>query len=717
MATSGYKDITITNNHYIRFSWSLKSQSVANNTSTVNWNMKLIADEYGYMQSSTAKTWKVVVNGKTYSGTVNITHNPGDTLTLASGSTTIAHNADGTKTFSYSFTQQIAITYAGTRIETFSGSGSGTLTTIPRVSTVKATNNYIESNSTITITRGSSDFKHTLQYKISGADDSTYKTIVSKTTSTSYSWKIPTAIYSSLGSAEKTKKITIRCITYSGSTNIGNKTCEITATCKESLCRPEFYDMIAYDTGTVSIKLVGNPYTQVIKDYNSFYVALSVIPKYGAKIVSYTISNGDKSVSKTGTDLGDFFEGRLSYVKTAKFTFTAKDSRGFSYTESLTYELINYIQLTASLNAKCYLNPDNNTASLEFNVSGNWYGGNFGYNETNSTVDNDLWLRYQLKKDGVIQESGETNPYNANDTDAKNWHTIVATVDRKNNKYSYSSILTNLDYTATYTIQIKAWDACPMNGGAAGIATSNALTVSAKPIFDWGENDFNFNVPIKINVNQASGDAWYSTENKTGGGLNLANSDIVGANTIYFGDKCNAAGEGFGFPNGNTDSFDYVKAYDGNLIIVPNHPTNTTAYGLAYTPGNKISFTDNTPIHGYLTNGRCSIFLSFPINKPLVGVSGATFSGKIQMRGSNGYLYNQASNKTEKSTVVDLANTTTVNNAEGIEGYTVSLSGSFVRLTLTFKVALTANAAGTTASLNNTPVCIVPNGTLTITFK
>ena len=105
MATSGYKDITVTKNHYIRFSWTLKSQSVANNTSTVSWNMKLVADEYGYMVSSTAKNWSVTVNGTKYSGTVNITHNPGDTLTLASDTTTITHSADGTKTFNYSFSQ------------------------------------------------------------------------------------------------------------------------------------------------------------------------------------------------------------------------------------------------------------------------------------------------------------------------------------------------------------------------------------------------------------------------------------------------------------------------------------------------------------------------------------------------------------------------------------------------------------------------------------
>jgi hypothetical protein len=162
MATSGYKDITVTKNHYIRFSWSLKSQSVANNTSSVAWNMKLVADKYGYMESSTAKSWSVTVNGSKYSGTVNITHDPGATLTLASGTTTITHNADGTKSFNYSFTQNISITYAGSPIGSFTGSGSGTLTTIPRASTVSATNAYIESASTITITRASSSFTHTL---------------------------------------------------------------------------------------------------------------------------------------------------------------------------------------------------------------------------------------------------------------------------------------------------------------------------------------------------------------------------------------------------------------------------------------------------------------------------------------------------------------------------------------------------------------------------
>ena len=113
MATSGSKSITVTSWDTLRFSWSETSQSTANNTTTISWKMELIAGSSGRISSTASKSWSVTVNGTKYSGTNTIGISNNATKTLASGSTTIAHNSDGTKTFSYSFTQEIAITFSG----------------------------------------------------------------------------------------------------------------------------------------------------------------------------------------------------------------------------------------------------------------------------------------------------------------------------------------------------------------------------------------------------------------------------------------------------------------------------------------------------------------------------------------------------------------------------------------------------------------------------
>ena len=679
MATSGYKEVAATKNHILRFNWEIKSQSVTNNTTTINWNMKLISDSYGYMESSTAKTWKITIDGKSYSGTVNITHSPGETLTLASGTATISHSADGSKTFNYSFTQQIAILYAGSRVETISGSSTGTLTTIPRASTVAATNNYIESNSTITITRASSGFKHTLQYKING--QSSYTTIVSKTASTSYSWKIPTAAYNYISATAKTVTITINCITYNGSTKIGEKTTTLTATCKESLCKPTLAPTVK-DTGSVSTKLTGDGNNVVIKDYNIMTYAINATANKGATLKSQKITCG--GLSSTAAS------GKLNYVSSNEFVFTATDSRGFTSSQTIKKStLINFVKLTCEMDVSAKLATDssgNSTTTLTIKGNGKWFNGSFG------AVTNTITVQYRYKTGSGSYSS---------------WTSITPT--KSGNTYSATKTITGLDYTKTYTVQVRAYDAVYSNGDTSGMGYKEtaAKTVSSKPVFDWSASDFNFNVPVKLTVKNESGLGWYSQTNKNGGGLNMGNTDIVAANSIYFGDACNADAEGLCFPNG--DGYDYLKAHLGNVLFI----TGGKSYELCYTKGSQMSIGDNTPIYGYITNARKSLFLTIPVNKPIVGATGFTISGKIEMRGSGGYLYNQASKATDKSATFS---TTDLTN-EGITGLNkIITNGGMLRLEITFSTALTHNAAGTTAATNNTPVCVVPNGILTITF-
>ena len=104
-------DVWVSNQITLRFNWSQSSQSIANNNSVVSWNLQLIASG-GSISSSASKAWNVTVNGSNYSGSNTVGISNGQTKTLASGSTTIGHNADGTKSFSFSFSQQFDINYS-----------------------------------------------------------------------------------------------------------------------------------------------------------------------------------------------------------------------------------------------------------------------------------------------------------------------------------------------------------------------------------------------------------------------------------------------------------------------------------------------------------------------------------------------------------------------------------------------------------------------------
>lgn len=131
MATSGSISVTVTAYDTLKFSWWRNSYNISGNYTDIGWKIELIATNYGYISSSVAKNWSVTVNGENYSGTNYIAINNNTTKTLASGTTRIHHNADGTKSFSYSFSQVFNMNFNGW-VGTKSGSGSATLDTIPR---------------------------------------------------------------------------------------------------------------------------------------------------------------------------------------------------------------------------------------------------------------------------------------------------------------------------------------------------------------------------------------------------------------------------------------------------------------------------------------------------------------------------------------------------------------------------------------------------------
>lgn len=449
MATSGSKSVTVGTGLSLKFSWSRSSYSIDNNTSTVSWQMDLITTS-GNITSSASKTWSVVVNGTKYSGTNTIGIAKNSTKKLASGSTTISHSADGTKTFSYSFSQQFSITYAGASLGSKRGSGSGVLDTIPRVSTVSATNAYIGSNSTIKINRKSSSFKHKLQYKVAG--QSSYTDIVSSTSNTSYSFKLDGDIIYPLVKSAKSIKITINCITYNGNTNIGSNTCEITATCKESLCAPTV-SPTAVDTNSTTIALTGNS-SKLIRYYSKATITSNAAAKNSATVSSKKIThNGVSSTASSATFT----------VTSDTFNFYVKDSRGFEINTAKKFTIVDYVKLTCALDVSI----PTADGKAKLTVKGNYFNGNFG------AVNNTLALQYRMKEDAGSYSS---------------WSTL-GTPTISGNKYSFALDLTSLDYTKKYTFQVRVTDK---------LATVNSKEVAVKtaPVFDWSADDFKFNVPV-----------------------------------------------------------------------------------------------------------------------------------------------------------------------------------------------------------------------------
>lgn len=437
-------DVWVSNQITLRFNWSQSSQSVANNNSVVSWNLQVVSSG-GSISSGAPKSWSVTVNGINYSGTNTVGVSTNTTKTLASGSTTIGHNADGTKSFSFSFSQQFDINYSGVGwIGTKSGNGSGTLTTIPRASTVSSTSANVGENITITINRASSSFTHTLSYNFSELTG----TIATKTSSTSVTFKLPTSFYAKMVNTKSSWGRVI-CDTYNGSTKIGSSECRFDVYVKESTNKPTLNPTVK-DTNTTTKALTGDE-NKFVKYYSNANFSFGASAKNSASISSYLITAGGKTANSSS--------GTLSKVETGTFAFTVTDSRGFSTSSTLNKTLINYVKLT------CSMTVGNPTADgkCTLTITGNYFDGSFG------TTANTLTVQY--KKD-----SGA-------------WTNATAT--KSSGKYTATVNLTGLDYTKAYTFQARAVDKL-------ATVTTNSKTVKSKPIFDWGDSDFHFHVPTYV---------------------------------------------------------------------------------------------------------------------------------------------------------------------------------------------------------------------------
>ena len=213
-----------------------QSQSVANNTSTLKWTLSLKTGSTYFSQIRVG--YNVVIDGTTcanvsYSNAPQISMDRNETKQLATGTTTVTHNTDGTKTIAVGAITASDNTQTGNVVPNISLSNSTalTLTTIPRKSTVSASSGTIlmGNNCAITVTQASSSFYHTLTYSFGSASGN----IVSgRTQSTSVSWTIPKSLAAQIAAGSITGTGTITCTTYTaatGGSQIGTSTCTFKA--------------------------------------------------------------------------------------------------------------------------------------------------------------------------------------------------------------------------------------------------------------------------------------------------------------------------------------------------------------------------------------------------------------------------------------------------------------------------------------------------------
>lgn len=313
---------------WLTFDYSY-SQSVANNQSAISWSLVLHWD--ASLNFSASKSYSVNVNGTTYSGSYTGGASGGSgAKTIRSGSTTVGHNADGTKSVSVSASFGIAVTYSGSYIGTMSLSGSFTLPTIPRASSFGAiSGNTIGSAMTINISRASSAFTHSLWYSFGNLS---WQGIASGV-GTSTTWTVPWALANQIPSATSgTGTLILR--TYNGSAQIGeDKYISFTVNVPTNVVPTVSAPSISEAVSGLSAKFGG-----YVKGKSQLNVSISAVGSYGSWITQYSTS-----VSGVGTYGGQSFtSGVLWTAGTVTIKTTVTDSRGRTASSSVNISVLDY---------------------------------------------------------------------------------------------------------------------------------------------------------------------------------------------------------------------------------------------------------------------------------------------------------------------------------------------------------------------------------------
>lgn len=457
--TSGSFNTGDYSGRYYTFSWTA-TQSTTTNKSTISWKLEAKGGSSSWYAERTVKV--VIAGTEVWGKTDKVSRYKG---VVASGTTDITHNNNGTKSFS-------ASVKAAVYLESINCTGSGTwdLKDIPRAATITSAPDFTdEENPTITFSNPS---KSTVEACIAKYDATSgywvavvgYKNDI-KTTDTSYIFSLndnERAALRRLVTASDGKytikfylRTTIDGTYYYNSVEKTLSLVNYTPTLNPTV----------EDVGSLSKLLTGNS-KKFIKHYNVVKYDSGAVVRKEATVKSIEVSCGN--VKKTT------LTGELGYVESDTVKFTLTDNRGSTVTKNVKLDLIPYKKLTCRMAAQIALSGET-TSAISFTVNGDYWSGNFG------ATNNELELKYRIKSGSG--EYGEPQTISSG-----------ISIDTSKGTYSFNGTLGGLDYKTTYTIQIVAFDKVFGSG-----IYSNEVTLNTTPLFIWDDKSFDFNIPITVN--------------------------------------------------------------------------------------------------------------------------------------------------------------------------------------------------------------------------
>lgn len=417
------------------------SVNTSNNTSAISFSLVLTPIVKGYDWNYTNNvpvTYSININGTTYSGNI-MKYDGSSTVTIRSGSQTVSHNADGSKSmgFSFSISEKISATWLPGNA---SSSGSMTLTKIARQANLTAAPNFNdEQNPTITYSNPAGNNVSSLQACISltGAKDDIVYRDISKT-GTSYTFELTDEERELLRSATPTSnslsvKFYVKTV-ISGSTfySILNRTMTIVN------ANPIFSEFSYKDINSTAVSVTGNNQV-LIKGISTLQTTIlaedkmTTLKEATPKNYNISIDTINKSVDYSTENLVTSI-GVVRASGIQQLNVRAYDSRNNSVLASKNVQVYDYEPFTVN-------------ATIE--RLNNWE------NESTLKVDGEYSriIIDDVDKNTIISGSYR---YAEKDGTWSTWKNLTITVNE--GKYICDDVILNLDNTKEFTIQVSIAD-------------------------------------------------------------------------------------------------------------------------------------------------------------------------------------------------------------------------------------------------------------------
>lgn len=547
------------------------SQNIANNTSnvTIKVNAKWTNGSYNLLE----KSGYLTIDGTKYTFTspFNTGRTSSGVCNLFTKTLNITHSADGTK----SIVLKASYT-SGVSSGTVAAGVTVPLTTIPRKSTLSASNGTLGTAQTLTINRASTAFTHTITYKCGSASG----TIMTKATGGSKSWTPPLDL-AKQNTTGTSVSITFTITTYSGSTSLGSNTKTISCSIPASVM-PSVSLTVSDPTGTQGTY---GTYGNYVQGLSKFKITVSASGSQGSTIVSRSTSVlGKKYTASTISTETITSSGNIA-IET-----TVTDSRGRTN------------KATKTISVLAYAAPKISSMSVKRGSGGDSYTVTFA--ATASSIGGKNTITYTVKYKRISDAS---------------YTTKVLTGYANKTSVSSSFVISGVD-SSSYNIILTVTDSANPNNPATRMITgssANKLFSIFKKGTGWAFGkiaelantvDFGWKAIFREDAYFGPNKHIYG-ETQTGKAKEVMNPCNVNDNLVI------------GYGN-YTEKDGQTNIYGHDINIgVSNIPTPGT-HRPYRRKGDTITLTLRTA--GYVTNAGKDVSFWIPMAIPIIGSPTAT---------------------------------------------------------------------------------------------